>query len=134
MRLRTATVIVGAIVLALGSLQACRHRTPPPSPSFRILEGRWQRPDGGYVLAIANAGDSGGLEASYFNPNPIRVGRAEARRGAGRIELTVVLQDENYPGSTYTLTYEPADDQLVGTYYQAVARETYQIFFVRVTS
>ncbi len=133
MQRRTAIVIVGAIVLALGGLGGCRHRAVTPSPSFRILEGRWLRPDGGYVIEIASARDTGALEASYFNPDPIRVGRAEARRGAGGIELTVVLQDENYPGSTYTLTYEPADDQLRGTYYQAVAGETYRIFFVRVT-
>ncbi len=135
MRRRVATPPVVAATLAvllLAGLHACRHRTVTPSPSFRILEGRWLRPDGGYVIAIANATDSGRLEASYFNPDPIRVGRAEARRGAEGIELTVVLQDENYPGSTYTLTYDPLDDQLKGTYFQAVARENYQIFFVRM--
>ncbi len=129
---RVASALLCAMLVALAGLSACRSRAVTPSPSFRILEGRWLRPDGGYVIEIAKAGDGGGLEASYFNPDPIRVGRAEARRNAGRIELTVVLQDENYPGSTYTLTYDPAEDQLRGTYFQAVAGETYRIFFVRL--
>ncbi len=119
-------------VLLVAGLHGCRHRAVTPAPSFRVLEGRWLRPDGGYVIAIATATDSGRVEASYFNPQPIRVGRAEATRGARGIELAVVLEDENYPGSTYTLTYDPADDQLKGTYFQAIARETYQIFFVRM--
>ena len=35
------------------------------------------------------------------------------------------------PGSTYTLTYDPAKDVLRGVYYQAVARQRYDIYFER---
>ena len=134
MHMLRASVIVGSTALVVAGLSACGGPPVPPPPSFQVLEGRWQRPDGGYVLAITKASESGTLEAAYFNPDPIHVGKAIAARKAGRIELTVVLQDENYPGSTYTMTYDPADDQLKGTYYQAVARETYQISFARLAS
>jgi len=36
----------------------------------------------------------------------------------------IELRDVNYPGSTYSLTYEPASDQLKGIYYQAVDTAT----------
>jgi len=37
----------------------------------------------------------------------------------------------NYPGSTYTLQYDPASDRLKGTYFQAVQRQTFDIEFMR---
>src|SRR5262245_38211615 len=41
------------------------------------LVGRWQRPDGGYVIEIRNVATNGKLDAGYFNPRPINVARAE---------------------------------------------------------
>ncbi len=38
----------------------------------------------------------------------------------------------NYPGWTYTLTYDPAGDQLKGIYYQAAERQRFPVAFVRV--
>jgi hypothetical protein len=43
------------------------------------------------------------------------------RRCAAATQVVVELRDVNYPGSTYTLTYDPGTDRLTGTYYQAVA-------------
>jgi hypothetical protein len=43
----------------------------------------------------------------------------------------VELRDVNYPGSTYTLRYEPARDRLVGLYDQAAQRQHYDLIFVR---
>jgi hypothetical protein len=73
----------------------------------------------------------GSLTAAYYNPRPIRVFREEAGRKDGRITLFVDLRDVNYPGSTYTLHYDPASDRLRGTYFQAVQRQTFDIEFVR---
>jgi hypothetical protein len=42
------------------------------------------------------------------------------------------LRDANYPGSFYNLRYDPKNDRLMGTYFQAVQRETYDIEFVRI--
>ena len=38
----------------------------------------------------------------------------------------------NYPGSTYTLTYDPASDQLKGVYYQAVEKQQFPVAFLRM--
>ena len=96
------------------------------------LKGGWRRPDGGYILAIRNVADSGAMEAAYFNPNPIHVARAEASRDGDNTKVFIELRDVNYPGSTYTLTYEPASDQLKGIYYQAVERQRFEVIFERM--
>lgn len=96
------------------------------------LTGRWLRPDGGYVLELNDIGPDGHVKAAYFNPRPINVSRAEWRRQDGRLGLFVELRDVNYPGSTYTLAYNPAQDRLVGIYYQAALRQEFDVEFVRV--
>ena len=98
----------------------------------KSLEGRWVRPDGGYVLELSNMQKDGGLKAAYFNPRPIKVYQAKWKHKKGVIMVFVELRDINYPGSKYNLQYDPASDRLSGTYFQAVDKETYAIEFVRV--
>ena len=49
----------------------------------------------------------------------------------GRLQVFVELRDVNYPGSTYTLSYEPATDRLKGIYFQAVQQQQFEVEFVR---
>ncbi len=100
---------------------------------FEKLVGRWLRADGGYVLEIRAASPEGRLEASYLNPRPINVARAEAARGGDLVTLLVELRDVNYPGSTYNLWYDDGRDLLEGTYYQAAQQQTYDVVFARQT-
>ena len=102
------------------------------SKPFQKLVGRWVRPDGGYILHITAADASGKLDAGYFNPNPIHVARAEASGEGSMIKVLVELRDVNYPGSAYTLAYDPTADQLRGVYFQAVEQQRYEIQFVRM--
>jgi hypothetical protein len=95
------------------------------------LTGRWVRPDGGYILELRDVTIGGGLKAAYYNPQPINVSRAELRYQDGKMIVFVELRDVNYPGSTYTLQYDPVSDRLKGTYFQAVAKQTYKIEFER---
>ena len=44
----------------------------------------------------------------------------------------IELRDVNYPGSTYTLTYDLASDQLKGIYFQAAEQQRFEVAFVRV--
>ena len=97
-----------------------------------ILAGRWQRPDGGYVLELTGIGPEGLVKAAYFNPRPINVSRSEWRRREGRLELFVELRDVNYPGSTYTLVYQSEKDRLYGIYYQAALGQMFEVEFVRL--
>jgi hypothetical protein len=98
------------------------------------LEGRWVRPDGGYVLDLREIKKDGSVTAAYFNPRPINVFRTEWNRKQGVITVFVELRDVNYPGSTYTLQFDPKSDRLKGTYFQAVEGQTFNIEFVRVKS
>jgi hypothetical protein len=96
------------------------------------LEGRWVRPDGGYVLELRDIRKNGDLKAAYFNPRPINVARAKADSKSGKITLFIELRDVNYPGSQYTLQYDPAADTLKGTYFQALEKQTFYVEFVRM--
>ena len=55
---------------------------PGARAGFDRLQGRWQRPDGGYILEIREIDGSGKMVAAYFNPRPINVSRAEASQRA----------------------------------------------------
>jgi hypothetical protein len=120
---------------------AARHaRVPQPAPVFtradapRLarLVGRWLRPDGDYVLEIRSVVESGKLEASYLNPNPIHIASAGASKAGEALRVDIELRDVNYPGSTYTLTYDPARDELQGLYYQAALQRLFPVVFVRM--
>lgn len=134
-------VLVGAFLFVRVS---ARPALAPASPAvaapaaelvaveFEKLKGRWVRPDGGYVLELKRLLPDNALEAAYFNPNPIHVGKAKLYKERGFTKVFVELQDVNYPGSTYTLIYDVANDQLCGTYYQATQQQEYQIAFERL--
>ena len=108
---------------------------PPAEPvavEFEKLKGKWLRPDGGYVIEIKKLLPNNDLEAAYYNPNPIHVGKAKLYKERGFTKVFVELQDVNYPGSTYTLIYDAELDQLRGIYYQATQQQEYQIAFERL--
>jgi hypothetical protein len=105
---------------------------PSTDAGFQKLVGRWQRPDGGYVLALGSVDAGGKIVAGYFNPGSIHVARAEASREGDAVKVFVELRDVNYPGSTYTLTYDPASDQLKGIYFQAALQQQYEVYFERM--
>ncbi len=44
---------------------------------FGKIEGRWRRPDGGYVLDIRKIRPDGAIDAAYLNPRPVNVGKAQ---------------------------------------------------------
>ncbi len=94
-----------------------------------ILVGQWQRSDGPYTIEILEVMDEGKITATYLNPGPIHVGRSGWRIKDEKLEIYVELQDENYPGSLYELTYDEDEGKLSGTYYQAVSRESYKVVF-----
>ena len=116
--------------LALG-VAAGPPRAGAADPAYERLKGRWVRLDGGYVIEIRSVDNRGVVDAAYFNPQPINVGRAQATRDGSALRLAVELRAPNYPGSTYTLTYDPKVDQLRGVYFQAVAQQRFDVIFVR---
>jgi hypothetical protein len=134
------SLAVASVAIAMGFFPAQADPLPgaPAAPStsesqvaFARLPGRWVRPDGGYVISIKSVDAGGKLDASYANPNPLPFYTAIATGDGGTLKLFFELRAGGYDGSTYTLNYDVAGDQLKGTYYQAVAKQTFEVFFVR---
>ena len=98
---------------------------------FDKLNGRWLRPDGGYILEIRAVDAGGKIDGVYLNPKPINIAKAEATRDGSTVKVFVELRAPNYPGSTYTLIYDPQQDQLRGIYFQAVQQQNFNVYFVR---
>lgn len=129
---RAVLLLAAAVTVIVGALIFTYRRDPGPDERYQKLQGKWLRPDGGYVLTIAAVDSSGNLIASYANPQPIRVHDAKAAvNERGEMMVTVELRDVNYPGSTYTLRYSAETDRLEGDYYQAAMRQHFPVVFVR---
>jgi len=101
-----------------------------PSPDMLALQGRWIRTDAPYVIELSHA-KGGSLQAAYFNPKPIHVGKTETAQQGGVVQVLIELQDVNYPGSTYVLSYDRTQDMLKGIYFHPVSKQSYEIGFVR---
>jgi hypothetical protein len=120
---------LAAVVFALMAAASVAHAA---DQGFEKLEGRWRRPDGGYVLDLRKIRPDGAIDAAYLNPRPINVSKAQATRDGATVRVFVELRAPNYPGSTYTLTYDAKRDELYGVYYQAVEGRSFDVIFVRV--
>ena len=128
---RTALVVVAVVLILAAAAGAFFFLWGSAGRGFSPLNGRWFRLDGGYVLEIRGVDASGKMDASYLNPRPINVAKAQATRDGSTLKVFVELQASGYPGSTYTLTYDPTGDQLCGVYYQAVLQQRFDVCFVR---
>jgi len=127
---------MAAVVLVVAVVVLVQERGRGGGNPYETLKGRWVRGEDPYVLEIRSAAADGTLEAGYFNPSPIRVERATASRdGKGETKVFVLLDDPanpGYRGCTYDLVHDPAQDLLIGTYFQAVQGQRYEIAFERM--
>ncbi|MDM0084929.1 hypothetical protein QTI17_30470 [Variovorax sp. J31P179] len=123
-----------ACLLAFAAPSYAQGRAPGAGPARAGLEalvGAWKRSDGNYIILIRDVARTGELTASYFNPNPLPFAKAQATQEGGSVRAAFELQAGGYGGSTYTLRYDPASDRLVGEYFQAVAKQTFEVAFSR---
>jgi len=139
-------IVVAVALLRRGALGGTGSPLPSPAvlggqstatavtatAGFGPLSGRWLRPDGGYILDIRDVDASGKIDAVYLNPRPIHVARAEASGDGAAPQVFVELHAPGYPGSTYTLRYEPQRDQLEGSYFHAALQQRFAVVFVRM--
>jgi hypothetical protein len=133
---RTAFLLAVALMFAFAVAppvvaQLPARGTGAAKSSLDVLKGSWVRPDGGYTIAIRGIGPDGRLDAMYFNPGQLPFATAQAGQDGNRVRAFFELRAGGYGGSTYELTYDPADDRLKGVYYQAVARQRFEVTFVR---
>jgi hypothetical protein len=129
---RWRVLVLVVCVVALAGITAGGWWIATARSEFHLLQGRWQRPDGGYIVDIKGVDANGILDAAYFNPKPIHVAQARATQTNNSLRIFIELRDVNYPGSTYHLTYAPHNDRLEGIYFQAVLNQTFDVFFVRL--
>jgi uncharacterized protein (DUF2147 family) len=145
---------LAAALLLAGLMTTCRagERTsdsPPPAaatpaaaaaasaaeaPAVEKIVGRWLRSDADYTIEIVSVGADGKLDARYLNPGPIHVSRAESAMAGGALRVLVELQDRGYPGSYYTLTYDPGSDSLTGIYHHLGLNQQFEVAFSRVST
>ncbi|HRD92102.1 MAG TPA: hypothetical protein PL117_13850 [Accumulibacter sp.] len=142
MKRSAASLLLG---LALAQVSICAataaeaastvRETPVPpaeaSADISVLKGAWVRPDGGYTILIKSIGATGQIEAMYYNPSPLPFAKSEASRQGAILRAFFELRAGGYDGSTYDLSYDPASDRLSGIYYQAVAKQKFDVYFVR---
>jgi hypothetical protein len=129
MRGRFVLVILAIILIASIWFLFLRNSGMDTGDATDILVGTWQRSDGPYNIEIIEVLDDGKMTAAYFNPGPIHVGRSGWKVKDEMLWIFVELKDENYPGSLYELSYDKDRDMLKGTYYQAVAGQTFSVEF-----
>jgi hypothetical protein len=134
-------VLMGVALACSAPMALAQQAAPKPQPpaagakgaavDMSVLTGAWSRPDGGYTIVIKGIGPDGKLEATYYRPTPLPFAKAQASRDGATLRAFFELRAGGYDGSTYDLVYDPAADRLVGTYFQAVARQKFNIYFER---
>jgi hypothetical protein len=98
---------------------------------FQELIGQWIRPDGGYILDIQSVEPDGKIEMAYLNPQPIHVSKAQAAMKSAQMNLFIELQDKNYPGNYYTLTFDSQSNRLIGVYHHLGLNQDFEVYFLR---
>ena len=129
----SVVAIILVIILIYFNINNGTNTTPShrKSPDKNLLIGDWLRTDANYLIRIKSVNEDGALDAQYFNPNTINIGKANWVASNGDLKIVVELRDVNYPGSTYTLNYLADSDMLVGDYFQAVEAITFYVEFAR---
>src|SRR5262249_38088077 len=86
---RTALVVVAVVLILAVAAGAFFFLRGNAGRGFSPLNGRWFRLDGGYVLEIRGVDASGKMDASYLNPRPINVAKAQATRDGSTLKVFV---------------------------------------------
>lgn len=102
------------------------------TPDMLALQGSWVRNDAPYILELKLTEDNT-LQATYFNRRFIHVEKTETAHEKGLHYIMIELQDVNYQGSVYLLSYDRKEDALRGIYMHGASGQRYQVRFYRKT-
>lgn len=100
------------------------------SPDLMAMQGSWIRTDAPYVIELRHS-KSSGLKATYFNRRYINVEKTETAVKDGLQYVMIKLQDANYDGSLYLLSYYRSHDMLKGVYMLGSNGQRFQVSFSR---
>jgi len=134
-RRRQLQAWVAFMLLGIGSAKRAAAQAAPASADkprdVDALLGAWQRTDGNYIILVSGIGAFGQLEAMYINPRQLPFSKAVATRDGDMLRATFELRAGGYDGSVYELAYDRTKDRLVGSFYQAVAKQRFDVVFER---
>lgn len=83
------------------------------------------------MITIKAVDAEGKLDASYENPRLLPFYSAVATKDGTALRLFFELRAGGYNGSTYKLTYDATNDGLMGVFDQVVAKQSFEVTFVR---
>lgn len=128
---RTCIYLLSALVCST-ALGPMTDKVAAAAPfNFNIVSGSWTRSDADYTLHVGNVSSDGSVAVTYFNPAEIHVSESHVSTQEGLVKIYVKLEDDGYPGCTYTLYYYAEEDALAGFYYQAAMNQTFEVVFLR---
>ena len=111
-RLPALVLFVLAIILMMQGIGVAQ-KTEYITPDMLAIQGRWVRTDAPYVIELSQ-GKGNTLQATYFNRRLIHVEKTETAIENGLQYIMIELQDVNYQGSVYLLSYDRNQDALQG--------------------
>ena len=103
------------------------------SKAEEILAGKWQRADGPYTIQIMEIRKDGVLEVAYLNPNPMSGVTGNWKMKNKKLSIFIKIADVSYQGSTYQLKFNDHSGNLFGLYYQAIAKQTFDVSFTKLS-
>ena len=131
-RLPALVLFVLAISLMVQGVGIAQN-TEYITPDMLAIQGRWVRTDAPYVIELSQ-GKGNTLQATYFNRRLIHVEKTETAIENGLQYIMIELQDVNYQGSVYLLSYDRNQDALQGIYIHGASGQRYQVSFSRQPS
>ena len=124
-------VTLALLLTTAGNGQA--QKTGHMTPDILAMQGRWVRTDAPYVIELRQ-NKNNTLQATYFNRRLIHVEKTEMATKNGLQYILIELQDINYQGSVYLLSYDRSQDALHGIYIHGASGQRYQVSFSRQVS
>jgi hypothetical protein len=127
------TVLVALTIILMIHGIGLAQKTEYITPDTLAIQGRWVRTDAPYVIELRQ-GKGNTLQATYFNRRFIHVEKTEIVIENGLQYIMIELQDVNYQGSVYLLSYDRNQDALQGIYIHGASGQRYQVSFSRQPS
>lgn len=131
-RLPVTVIVLLSIVLMISGI-GLAQKTEYLTPDMLAIQGRWIRTDAPYVIEL-RLSNGNTLQATYFNRRFIHVEKTETAVKNGLQYILIELQDTNYQGSAYLLSYDRNQDALHGIYTHGASGNRYQVSFSREVS
>jgi hypothetical protein len=112
-------------------------KTSPPKEYFQgqdrnLIKGVWGRVDAAGEIKITEVLHGGSLKSTFYNPKLIAIEKSIWTNSSGVLRVYILLREDDYPGSSFTLNYVAVRDVLVGVYYDALTQKSYPVTFERV--